>query len=72
MHLRLWLPLRGTNLLSPWTCGEPLAEHFRTYLKSRAVSVGEVTSRNGPEGKGPSLYVDDPERNVVELKGPPW
>jgi hypothetical protein len=24
------------------------------------------------EGEGPSLYVDDSEGNVVELKGPPW
>ena len=28
-------------------------------------------SRYGAEGQGPSLYVTDPEGNVVELKGPP-
>ena len=33
---------------------------------------GKVQSRYGAEGDGPSLYVTDPERNVVELKGPPW
>jgi glyoxylase I family protein len=27
-------------------------------------------SRFGAEGEGPSLYLFDPEGNVVELKGP--
>jgi glyoxylase I family protein len=27
--------------------------------------------RYGADGFGPSLYIDDPEGNVVELKGPP-
>jgi catechol-2,3-dioxygenase len=27
--------------------------------------------RYGAEGDGPSIYVRDPEGNVVELKGPP-
>jgi glyoxylase I family protein len=27
--------------------------------------------RYGAEGEGPSVYVFDPEGNVVELKGPP-
>jgi len=26
--------------------------------------------RNGAEGKGPSIYLQDPEGNGVELKGP--
>ena len=29
-----------------------------------------MTSRNGAEGEGPSIYISDPEGNVVELKGP--
>jgi hypothetical protein len=24
------------------------------------------------EGEGPSIYLKDPEENVVELKGAPW
>ena len=35
------------------------------------IKVGPVASRYGAEGQGPSLYVTDPEGNVVELKGPP-
>ena len=27
-------------------------------------------SRNKYEGEGPSIYLDDPEGNMVELKGP--
>lgn len=30
-----------------------------------------VAVRNGPERGGPSIYVTDPDGNVVELKGPP-
>jgi catechol 2,3-dioxygenase-like lactoylglutathione lyase family enzyme len=42
------------------------------YLRSRGVDGGQVESRYGAEGEGPSIYVTDPEGNVVELKGPPW
>ncbi|MBS0382767.1 MAG: VOC family protein [Proteobacteria bacterium] len=41
------------------------------HLKSHGVRVGETGMRYGAEGEGPSLYVFDPEGNVVELKGPP-
>ncbi|MEA3049657.1 MAG: glyoxylase family protein [Sphingomonadales bacterium] len=30
----------------------------------------EVTQRYGAEGDGPSIYVHDPEGNMIELKGP--
>jgi glyoxylase I family protein len=30
-----------------------------------------VALRFGAEGQGPSLYLNDPEGNTVELKGPP-
>ena len=33
---------------------------------------GTIVSRYGADGNGPSVYVTDPENNVVELKGPPW
>ena len=29
------------------------------------------TPTGGGDGRGPSLYVKDPEGNTVELKGPP-
>lgn len=43
-----------------------------SYLRGKGVSPGDVASRFGAEGLGPSIYVNDPEGNVVELKGPPW
>lgn len=45
---------------------------IRAYLTAHGVEIGEAGSRYGAEGEGPSLYVTDPEGNVVELKGPPW
>jgi glyoxylase I family protein len=45
---------------------------IRRYLAERGVEAGEVSSRYGAEGEGPSIYISDPEGNVVELKGPPW
>jgi glyoxylase I family protein len=41
------------------------------WLQSKSVAPGEIVSRYGAEGDGPSMYVTDPEGNVVELKGPP-
>ncbi len=45
---------------------------IRAYLNAHRVEIGEAGSRYGADGEGPSLYVNDPEGNVVELKGPPW
>ena len=44
---------------------------LREWLSSRGANPGEVVQRYGAEGDGPSVYVEDPEGNVVELKGPP-
>ncbi len=33
--------------------------------------TGEVVSRYGADGDGPSIYIEDPEGNMLELKGPP-
>jgi catechol 2,3-dioxygenase-like lactoylglutathione lyase family enzyme len=33
--------------------------------------AGEIVSRYGAEGEGPSIYLADPEGNNLELKGPP-
>ena len=47
------------------------AAAIRRHLAAHGVEAGEVASRYGAEGQGPSIYVSDPEGNVVELKGPP-
>lgn len=48
------------------------AEEIVRYLASKGIEAGTVESRYGAEGEGPSIYVSDPEGNVVELKGEPW
>ena len=51
---------------------EPFDEDAITaHLLEHQVDPGSVTSRYGAEGHGPSMYVEDPEGNTVELKGPP-
>lgn len=41
------------------------------HLTRHGVEPGTVRSRYGAEGEGPSMYVEDPEGNTIELKGPP-
>jgi glyoxylase I family protein len=41
------------------------------YLAGRGVAASEVLLRFGADGQGPAIYVNDPEGNSVELKGPP-
>jgi len=41
------------------------------HLKRHGIAVGEVRRRYGAEGYGSSLYITDPDGNIVELKGPP-
>ncbi len=47
-------------------------EALLEWLRARGLDPGKVESRYGAEGDGPSIYLRDPEGNVVELKGPPW
>ena len=50
---------------------EPFDESvLRARLAEHGIDAGPVSSRYGAEGEGPSIYVSDPEGNVVELKGP--
>ncbi len=44
---------------------------LRAHLEKHGIEVGEVATRYGAEGNGPSIYVRDPDGNVIELKGPP-
>jgi glyoxylase I family protein len=43
---------------------------IRAHLAAHGVEVVEEGQRYGADGDGFSLYVRDPEGNVVELKGP--
>jgi len=44
-------------------------EQLRAHLARHAVDVVESGMRYGANGEGPSVYVRDPEGNVIELKG---
>ena len=51
---------------------EPFDETaIRDRLREAGVAAGDTVMRYGAEGEGPSIYIDDPEGNTVELKGPP-
>ncbi len=42
-----------------------------SYLRAKGLEPGDWAQRYGAEGSGPSIYIQDPEGNTVELKGPP-
>ena len=50
----------------PWD-GDAILQQLRSHGIE-----GEIKSRYGAEGDGPSIYLTDPEGNGLELKGPPW
>jgi catechol 2,3-dioxygenase-like lactoylglutathione lyase family enzyme len=50
----------------PWD-GAAILDHL-----SRHGIVTDIVSRYGADGDGPSIYLHDPEGNMLELKGPPW
>jgi glyoxylase I family protein len=52
--------------VDPWD-----ADAIRAHLQAHGVQPGPLAQRFGAEGQGPSMYVQDPEGNTVELKGPP-
>jgi catechol 2,3-dioxygenase-like lactoylglutathione lyase family enzyme len=50
---------------------EPFEESaLREHLRLHGIEAGEVKRRYGAEGTGPSIYLQDPEGNTVEHKGP--
>lgn len=50
---------------------EPFDEPaIRHHLESRGIEAGSTEQRYGAEGTGPSIYIQDPDGNTVELKGP--
>jgi len=44
---------------------------IRAYLAAHGIDVIEAGQRYGAQGTGPSIYIHDPDGNMVELKGPP-
>lgn len=52
--------------VTPWD-----ADAIDTYLRRHGGNPDSVAERNGAEGIGPSIYLHDPEGNMLELKGPP-
>lgn len=47
------------------------ADMIKAHLSDFGVDCGELHSRYGAEGHGPSFYITDPQGNTIELKGPP-
>ena len=80
--VRVSSPMGRAGGASPGTGGRNL-DHFcvriepfdpaaiHKELQAFAIEAGAVETRHGAEGDGPSIYIEDPEGNVVELKGPP-
>jgi glyoxylase I family protein len=74
-------PLGGRA--TPAGAAGPNLEHFclgiapfeeralRAHLASRGVVAGESAARYGAQGEGPSIYLEDPEGNRIELKSAP-
>ncbi len=47
------------------------ADVLRGHLQAHGIEPGDVATRYGARGEGPSMYVRDPDGNTIELKGPP-
>lgn len=45
---------------------DDLRHHFSQF----GIDLGKVHDNYGAEGTGPSVYLNDPENNLIELKGP--
>lgn len=43
---------------------------LRRHLEAHGIEPGEVKTLYGNEGDGPAMYIEDPDGNTVELKGP--
>lgn len=44
---------------------------LRAHFQKFGIEVPAAGMRYGAEGEGPSIYIRDPDGNVIELKGPP-
>lgn len=75
-------PLGRAGGAAPGTEGRNL-DHFclridpfdiasiESHMNIHRIDFSAVEQRYGAEGRGPSIYVKDPDGNIVELKGPP-
>jgi len=64
--------VEGRNLDHFCVRVEPFDEAaIRAQLQTLGVKAGPTEQRYGAEGNGPSSYIQDPDGNTVELKGPP-
>jgi len=71
-HVENGVPGTGRNMDHVCLRIEPFdAGALRAHLTEHGTQVGEPAQRYGADGFGPSLYLFDPEGNMVELKGPP-
>ncbi len=62
---------QGRNLDHFCLRAEPFDEALiRARLNDLGVPAGPTERRYGAEGTGPSIYIEDPDGNTVELKGP--
>lgn len=43
-------------------------EALKEHLRSRGVEAGEFSRRYGAQGFGPSIYIEDPDGNTIELR----
>ena len=60
---------KGNNLDHFCLLIEPVAEsELRDWLTARGIRLGEFETRYGAEGFGPSVYIEDPDGNIVELR----
>jgi catechol 2,3-dioxygenase-like lactoylglutathione lyase family enzyme len=46
------------------------AAAIAVHLHAFGIAPGDIGDRYGAGGMGPSIYIRDPDGNVVELKGP--
>jgi catechol 2,3-dioxygenase-like lactoylglutathione lyase family enzyme len=46
-------------------------DRLAQHLAAHGIQADEPARRYGAQGYGPSVYINDPDGNVVELKGPP-
>lgn len=61
----------GTNMDHFALTIEPFdAAALKAHFAAHGVAIGEPATRYGAEGYGPSIYLNDPDGNQVELKGP--
>lgn len=44
---------------------------IRAHLSGYGINAPKTSPRYGADGTGPSIYIQDPDGNTVELKGPP-